>query len=110
MTIGEPRPKSLESLVGLGFATGDFVDFLAGVLAGAGVAVVGEIGRLRFLDLFAGWFSEFSDVGSTSLATLPSMFIVSESDDRFELLLKDGARLSDLEVVEAAKVSARFIL
>ena len=110
MTIGEPRPKSLRFLVDLDLATGGFgVDFLAGVSAGAGVVVVGDMGRLRFLDLLAGWFSEFSNVGGTSLTTLPSTFIVSESEDRFELLLKDGARLSDLEIAGAAKVSARFI-
>jgi hypothetical protein len=38
------------------------------------------------------------------------MFIVSESEDRLELLPKDGARLSIPEVAEAAKESARFIL
>lgn len=110
MTIGEPRPKSFRSLVDLDLATDGFiVGFLAGVSAGAGVAVVGEIGRLRFLDFLARWFSEFSNAGGISLATLPSTFIVSESEERFELVPKDGARLSDLEVVETAKESARFI-
>lgn len=111
MTIGEPRPKSFRFLVDwdlatVGFATG----FLAGVSAGAGVVVVGDIGRLRFLDLLARWFPEFSDAGGTALAALLSTLIVSESEDRFELLLKDGARLSDLEVAETANESTHFIL
>ena len=110
MTIGEPRPKSLRFLVDLDLVTDGFVDFLAGVSAGAGVVVVGDMGRLRFLDLLAGWFSEFSGVGGTSLATVPSMFMVSRSGDWFKLLPKDGARLSDLEVAGAAKESARPIL
>ena len=110
MTIGEPRPKSLRFLVDLDLVTdGVVVGFLAGLSAVAGVVVVGDMGRLRFLDLLAGWFSEFSDAGGASLATLPSTFMVSGSEDRFELALKDGARLSDLEVAEAAKESARFI-
>ena len=112
MTIGEPRPKSLKSVVGLGLVTEGFVmNFLTGVSAGAGVVVmvVGDMGRLRFLDRLAGWLPECSDTGGTSFATVTSMFMVSESDDRLELLLKDGARLSDLEVAEAAKESARFI-
>jgi hypothetical protein len=108
--MGEPRPKSLRFLVDLDLATdGVVVGFLAGDSAGAGVAGVGDMGRLRFLDLLAGWFSEFSDGGGTPLATLPSTFIGSSSEDRFELLPKDGARLRDLEIAEAAKVSARFI-
>jgi hypothetical protein len=111
MTIGEPRPKSVRSLVNLDLAIDGFVvDFLAGVSVDAGVVVVGDMGRLRFFDLLAGWFSKCSDVGGTPLAGLPSTFIVSESEDRLELLPKDGARLSDLEVAEAAKESARFIL
>jgi len=110
MTIGEPRPKCLGSFIGLDLASdGVVVNFFAGVSAGAGVAVVGDIGRLRFLDLLAGWFSEFSGVGGTSLTTLPPTFIVSASEDRFELVPKDGARLRGLEVSGAAKVSARFI-
>jgi hypothetical protein len=84
--------------------------FLAGVSAGAGLVVVGDMGRLRFLALFAGWFSDCTGVGGTSLAASPSMFIVSESDDLLEWLPKDGARLRDLEVAETAKDSARFIL
>ena len=111
MTIGEPRPKSLRSLEDLGLATdGHIVDFLAGVWVDAGVAVVGDMGRLRFLDPLAGWFSDCTGVGGTSLATVRSTFIVSESEDRLELVPKDGARLRDLEVAEAAKDSARFIL
>jgi hypothetical protein len=106
MTIGEPRPKPF---ISLDLATkGLVVDFLAGVCVGAGV-VVGDMGRLRFLDRLAGWFSECSGAGGTSLATLMSTFIVSESEDRLELLPKDGARLRDLEVAGATKVSARFI-
>lgn len=55
MAIGEPRPKSLRSLVDLGLATDGFiVGFLAGVWAGAGVVVVGDMGRLRFLDRLVG--------------------------------------------------------
>lgn len=111
MTIGEPRPKSFKFLVGLGWATKGFdAGFLAGVSAGAGVAGVGGTGRLRFLDLLAGWFSVFSDLGGASLVTLPSTYIVSESEERFELLPKDGARLSDLSVVGAVNESACFIL
>lgn len=83
--------------------------FLAGVSAGAGVVVVGDMGRLRFLDRLAGWLSGCSDAGGTSLATVTSMFIVSESEDRLEFEPKDGARLRDLEVAGAAKESARFI-
>ena len=110
MTIGEPRPKSLKSLVDLDLVTEGFVmGFLAGVSVGAGVVVVGDMGRLRFLDRFAGWLPECSDGGGTSLGTVTSTVIVSESEDRLELLPKDGARLSDLEVEEAAKESARFI-
>ena len=110
MTIGEPRPKSLKSLVDLDLTTEGFVvDFLTGVSAGAGVVVVGDMGRLRFLDRLAGWFSEGCGVEGTSFAAVTSTFIVSESEDRLELLPKDGARLSDLEVVGAAKESARFI-
>ena len=108
MTIGEPRPRSLRSLVDLGLVTeGLVVGFLAGV-AGAGVVVVGDMGRLRFLDLLAGEFSK-SVVGGTSSAAQSSRLIVSESDDRLELVPKEGARLSDLEVVETANDSARFI-
>jgi hypothetical protein len=108
MTIGEPRPKSPKSLEDLGLVGEGFtVDFLAGVCEGAGV--VGGIGRLRFLDRLAGGFSGCSDVGGNSLAVVASMFIVSESEDRLELLPKDGARLRDFEVAEAAKDSARFI-
>jgi len=55
MAIGEPKPKSPRSLVDLGLATDGFVaSFLAGVWAGAGVVVVGDTGRLRFLDPLAG--------------------------------------------------------
>lgn len=96
-------------MVDLDLATDGFIDFLAGVSASAGVLVVGDMGRLRFLDLFAGWFSNCMGVEGTSLVTPPSTFIVSESGDRLELLPKDGARLSDLEVVEVAKDSVRFI-
>ena len=74
-----------------------------------GVAVVGDIGWLRFLDLSAGWFSKISGVRGTSLTTQPSTFIVSESGDWFELVPKDGARLRGLEVAGAAKLSAHFI-
>lgn len=45
----------------------------------------------------------------TSFVILSSTFIVSESEDRLELLPKEGARLSDLEVEDAAKESTRFI-
>ena len=83
--------------------------FLLAGVSGTGVVVMGDMGRLRFLDLFAGGFSEFV-VGGTSTTTLSSRLIVSESDDRLELAPKEGARLSDLEVVETAKDSARFIL
>ena len=111
MTIGEPRPKSIRFLVDLGLATEGFAaDFLIGDSDGAGVAGVGGIGRLRFLDLLAGWFSVFSDLGGASLVTLPSTHIVSASEDWFELLPKDGARLSDLNGVGAANESACFIL
>jgi len=108
MTIGEPRPKSLRTLVDLGSATDGLVGFLAGV-SGTGVVVMGDTGRLRFLDLLAGRVSECV-TGGTSWTALSSRLIVSESDDRSELPPKDGARLSDLEVAEAAKDSARFIL
>ena len=108
MTIGEPRPKSLRSLLDLGLAADGLVGFLAGV-SGNGVVVMGDMGRLRFLDLFAGGLSGCVG-GGTSWTTLSSRLIVSESDDRLELAPKDGARLSDLEVAEAAKDSARFIL
>ena len=83
--------------------------FLLAGVSGTGVVVMGDMGRLRFLDLFAGGFSEFV-VGGTSTTMLSSRLIVSESDDRLELAPKEGARLSDLEVVETAKDSARFIL
>ena len=83
--------------------------FLLAGVSGTGVVVMGDMGRLRFLDLFAGEFSEFV-VGGTSTTMLSSRLIVSESDDRLELAPKEGARLSDLEVVETAKDSARFIL
>ena len=96
-------------MVDLDLAADGFIDFLAGVSVSAGVLVVGDMGRLRFLDLFAGGFSEFV-VGGTSTTMLSSRLIVSESDDRLELAPKEGARLSDLEVVETAKDSARFIL
>ena len=64
MTIGEPRPKSLRSLVDLGLATDGLVGFLAGV-SSTGVVFMGDMGRLRFLDLFAGRSSECV-VGGTS--------------------------------------------
>jgi len=109
MTIGEPRPRSLRSLVDLGLATDGLVGFLLAGVSGTGVVAMGDMGRLRFLDLFAGEFSKCV-VGGTSTATLSSRLIVSESDDRLEVAPKDGARLSELEVVETAKDSARFIL
>jgi len=83
--------------------------FFSRCSAGVGV-VVGDVGQLHFLDLLAGWFSEFSNVRGTSLATLPSTFMVSRSGDWFKLLPKDGARLSDLEVAGVAKGSAHPIL
>ena len=53
--MGEPRPRSLRFLVDLDLVTDGFVvGFLAGVSAGAGVVVVGDMGRLRFFDLLAG--------------------------------------------------------
>ena len=67
------------------------------------------MGRLRFLNRLAGCSSGRSDAGGTSLPTLVSMFIASESEDRFELLPKDGARLRDLEVVGTTTDSERFI-
>ena len=108
MTIGDPRPKPLRSLEGDLATDGLVVDFLAGVWAGSGV-VVGGMGRLRFLDRLAGCGSGCSDAGGTSLPTLVSMFIASESKDKFELLPKDGARLSDLEVAGTTTDSERFI-
>ena len=87
MTVGEPGPKSLRSLVDFGLVMEGFVmDFLAGVSAGVGVVVAGDMGRLRFLDRLAGC----SDGEGTSLATIMSTFIVSESEDRLELLPKMG--------------------
>ena len=79
---------------------GFVMGFSAGVSVGAGVVMVGDMGRLRFLDCFAGWLPECSDGGGTSLGTVASTVIVSESEDRLELLPKD---LRDLEVEEAAK-------
>ena len=52
IAIGEPRPKSLVDLDLV--AEGFVADFLAGVSAGAGVTVMGDMGRLRFLDRLAG--------------------------------------------------------
>jgi hypothetical protein len=107
MFIGEPKPKSL---VDLDLACGGFVgNFLAGVSASACVVVVGDMGRLRFLDRLAGGFSGCSNVEGASLAILSSTFIVSGNGDRLGLRPKDGARLRVLGVAEAAKVSARFI-
>jgi hypothetical protein len=88
---------------------GFIVGFLAGVFTGDGVVVVGDIGRLRFLNRLAGWHSGSSSVGGTSLDSATSTFIVSGREDLLELLPNDGARLSDLEVVDTAKDSARFI-
>ena len=111
MTIGEPRPKSLRSLVDFGLTEDGFVvGLLAGVSVNIGVVVVGDMGRLRLFDLLGGRFSDCTQVGGTSSATLPSTLIVSEREDRLELEPKDGARLSDLVVVEVAKDSERFIL
>jgi len=70
---------------------------------------MGDMGRLRSLDLFAGGFSECA-VGGTSTTTLSSRLIVSESNDRLEVAPKDSVRLSELEVVETTKDLARFIL
>ena len=82
-TIGDPRPKPLRSLEDDLATDGLVVDFLAGVWAGAGV-VVGDMGRLRFLDRLAGCFAGRSDAGGMSLATLVSISIASESESRFE--------------------------
>lgn len=92
-------------MTGEGFA----IDFLAGVWAGAGVAGMGDMGWLSFLDRLAGWCPELSGVGGTPLARSASTFIVSMNEAWIESVPKDGARLRDLEAAEAAKESARFI-
>ena len=70
---------------------------------------MGDMGRLCFPSRLAGWLSEGCGVEGTSFAAVTLKFIISESEERLELLPKDGVHLSDLEVVGASKESARFI-
>ena len=85
------------------------MDFPAGVWAGTSV-VMGGMGQLCFLDCLAGCGSGRPDAGGTTMPTLVSMFIASESEDRFELLPKDGAHLSDLEVTGTTTDLECFII